>query len=283
VPGIAVVADSTCDIVPDRLKQLGVTMVPLKVHFGDDTYKDWVDFTPEEFYAKLKASPVLPTTSQPTPGEFADVYRKLDADGYDGVVVVTLSQKLSGTFESATMAIEEAPLPVRVVDSMFVSGATGLIVEAACAARDAGGDIETVERAAHDAVACTELFFVLDTLDYLVKGGRAGRAQGLAAALLSIKPVLQVKDGVIEPFSRAKGSKKAISEMAAHVAGRGKELGPLRVRIIYALSLDLAQELEAALRNLGVKITTLDYDEIGSVIGTHVGPGAVGVCYLPDH
>lgn len=278
---IAVVSDSTCDIAPEQLEKLSVTMVPLKVHFGNETYRDWIDFTPEEFYVKLKASAVLPTTSQPTPGEFAEVYCRLDEEGYDGVVVLTLSAKLSGTYESATMAIAESPLPVRVVDTTFVSGGTGLIVEEACAARDAGGDIDAVERAAVNAAGETELFFVVDTLDYLVKGGRAGRAQGMAASLLSIKPVLEVKGGLIEPFLKCKGTRKALAEMAEHVAQRSKDLGPLKVRVIHAVSLGIAEDLAAAIREAGADVASLDYDEIGCVIGTHVGPGAVGVAYLP--
>lgn len=281
MPRIAIVTDSTCDVGPDALEARGVTMVPLKVHFGDETFRDWLDLTPVTFYPKLRAAAQLPTTSQPTPGEFGDVYERLAKEGYEGVVSIHLSAKLSGTFESATLAAKTSSIPVRVVDSTFVSGAITLAIDEAVAARDAGASLDEVEKAAVDAAGRTELFFVLDTLDYLVKGGRAGRSQGMAAALLNIKPVLQVTGGVIEPFRKSKGTAKAIREMAEHVADRAKKLGPLRIVVIHAVAENLADELTNAIRSAGVDIASLAVDEIGSVIGTHVGPRAVGVAYMP--
>jgi DegV family protein with EDD domain len=153
--------------------------------------------------------------------------------------------------------------------------------DAACAARDAGKSLDAIEKAALEAAARTELFFVLDTLDYLVKGGRAGRAQGMAAALLNIKPVLQVTGGVIEPFKKCKGTNKAIREMAEHVAERSRKLGPLNIVVIHAVAENLADELSNAIRSAGTDIATIEVDEIGSVIGTHVGPRTVGVGYAP--
>lgn len=278
---IAVVTDSTCDLGPDALAGRNVTMVPLKVHFGDDTFLDWTDLTPSDFYPKLRSSARLPTTSQPTPGEFAEVYRRLADEGAEGIVSIHLSAKLSGTYESAIMAAEGSQVPIRVIDSTFVSGAMDFAIDAACAARDAGLDLDAVEKAALDAVGSTELFFVLDTLDYLVKGGRAGKVQGLAAALLNIKPILQVTGGIIEPFKKSKGTNKAIREMAQHVASRSKDLGALDVVVIHALAEDLADELANAMRSAGTEIASLSYDQIGAVIGTHVGPRTVGVAYAP--
>jgi DegV family protein with EDD domain len=268
--GIAIVADSTCDIGPKGLADRGVTMVPLKLHMGDDTFLDWVDFTPETYYPKLIAASKNPTTSQPSPKEFADVYAVLAGEGAEGIVVITLSEKLSGTYEG----------PVRVVDSTFVSGTIGLVVDEACAVRDAGGDLGAVEAAALDAVKRADLFFVLDTLDYLVRGGRAGKAQGLAAALLNIKPVLRVNGGVIVPFKKVKGSRKAYQEMAAHTAEVSRTSGPLKVVLVHAQGADLAQQMASDLKDAGLVGEIVRTDEIGSVIGTHVGPGAVGVCFL---
>jgi len=281
MPRIAVVTDSTCDRGPDALGAINVTMVPLKVHFGDETYRDWVELTPEEFFPKLRSSAQLPTTSQPTPGDFSQVYQRLADEGAEGIVSIHLSAKLSGTIESALMAAENSPVPVRVVDSMSVSCGLDFAIDAACAARDAGADLDTVQKAALDAVAETELFFVIDTLDYLVKGGRAGRAQGMAAALLNIKPVLQVTGGVIEPYKKSKGTNRAIREMAQHVADRSKKLGPLKIVVVHAVALNLADELSNAIRSAGAEIASLHVDEIGAVIGTHVGPRTVGVGYAP--
>jgi DegV family protein with EDD domain len=232
MPRIAIVTDSTCDLGPAALAAKGVEMVSLKVLFGDEVFLDWIDFTPSTFYPKLRSSAQLPTTSQPTPGDFSLVYKRLAAEGFDGIVSIHISAKLSGTFESAMLAAKDAPIPVRVVDSTFVSGAMAFQIEEALAARDAGGDLDAVEKAAVDAIAKTRLFFVLDTLDYLVKGGRAGKAQGMAAALLNIKPVLEVKDGIIQPYKKSKGTAKAIREMAEHVADEAKRLGPLKIIII---------------------------------------------------
>lgn len=281
MPRIAIVTDSTCDLGPSALAGMGVAMVPLKVHFGDTTYRDWVDLEPHDFYPMLRSAAHLPTTSQPTPGEFADVYKRLADEGADGIVSVHLSTKLSGTYESAVMAASTAPVPVRVVDTKLVCCGMDFAIEAVCAARDAGGYLDAVEKAAVEASSRTELFFVLDTLDYLVKGGRAGRAQGMAASLLNIKPVLEVTGGVIEPFKKAKGTAKAIREMAEHVADRAKKLGPLQVVVVSAVAGDLADELANAIRSAGTEIATLRQDEIGAVIGTHVGPRAVGVAYAP--
>jgi DegV family protein with EDD domain len=281
MPRIAVVTDSTCDRGPTALAAIGVIMVPLKAHFGDQTFRDWIDLTPTDFYPMLRSAGQLPTTSQPTPGEFTEVYRRLAEQGVEGIVSIHLSQKLSGTVESALMAAETSPIPVRVVDSTFVSCGMDFAIRAACTARDAGEDLDTVEKAALNAVAGTELFFVVDTLDYLVKGGRAGRAQGMAAALLNIKPVLQVTGGVIEPFKKCKGTTKAIREMAEHVANRSKKLGALDIVVIHAVAQNLADELCNAIRSAGADIASITVDEIGSVIGTHVGPRAVGVGYAP--
>ena len=281
MPGIAIVTDSTCDLGPKALEERGVAMVPLKVHFGDETFRDWIDLTPDDFYPRLRASANLPTTSQPTPGEFAQVYQRLADEGAEGIVSIHLSAKLSGTFESATMAAATAPVPVRVVDTTFVAGALIFPIDAACKVRDEGGLLDAVERAAIDTAAKTELFFVLDTLDYLVKGGRAGRTQGMAASLLNIKPVLEVTGGVIEPFKKAKGTNKALREMAEHVAARSRKLGPLKIVVINAVAENLADELGNAIRSAGTDIVDISVDEIGSVIGTHVGPRAVAVAYAP--
>jgi len=278
---IAVVTDSTCDLGPEVLARMGVPMVPLKVHFGEETFSDYVDFTPADFYPRLVAASQNPTTSQPSPAEFLAVYRRLASEGAEGIVAVTISSKLSGTYESATLAAADSPVPVRVVDSTFTSAGQALIVERVVAARDAGGDLDAVEKAGTDAVAVTELYFVLDTLDYLVRGGRAGKAAGLAASLLNIKPILCVKNGVIEPFKKVKGSKKAYQEMAATAAQRSKEVGGVRVLLIHARAPELAELMTSELKAAGLVGEIGPTYEIGAVIGTHVGPKTVGFGLIP--
>lgn len=278
---VAIVTDSTCDMGPEALAGLGVEMVPLKLHFGETTYLDWIDFKPDEFYPKLLASPVLPTTSQPSPAEFAAVYARLADEGVEGIVSIHLTAKLSGTYESAMLAAVDAPVPVRVVDSMVASWALALVVQAAVDARDSNGDLDAVEAAALKAVSGTELYFVLDTLDNLVKGGRAGKAQGLAASLLNIKPVLHFVDGAIEPFKKARGTKAAFAELASHVAARSRELGGVKAVVIHALAPDLAEQIRKTVVDAGLVGEIVTIGDIGSVIGTHAGPRAVGICYLP--
>jgi DegV family protein with EDD domain len=278
---IGIVTDSTCDLGPTWLDEHDVRMVPLKVIIGDHTYLDWIDFTPETFYPKLVASAKLPTTSQPSPADFAKVFAELAAEGCDEIVSIHLSAKLSGTYESASLAAVDSPIRVRVVDSLVVSHATGLVVKAAVVARDAGGDAAHIEAAALAAVGGMHLYFLLDTLDYLVKGGRAGAAAGLAASLLNIKPILQFNNGVIEPFKKVKGRSRAITEAALHAAKQSDDMGRLRVTILHAVVPDLVDEVIAALDEAGCDYELDHVGLIGSVIGTHCGPGALGLAYYP--
>jgi DegV family protein with EDD domain len=144
VARIAVVTDSTCDMGPDALAAMGIPMVPLKIHVDDATYRDWIDLTPETYYPMLERAVKLPTTSQPSPAEFSAVYADLADQGYEGIVSIHLGAKLSGTFESAHLAAAGSPIPVRVVDTQVVSWATALVVQAAVAVRDSGGDLDSV-------------------------------------------------------------------------------------------------------------------------------------------
>ncbi len=278
---IGIVCDSTCDLGPKWLADHDVVMVPLKVLFGDTTYLDWIDITPETFFDKLAAAPDLPKTSQPTPGEFAEVYQSLADDGCTGIVSIHITAPLSGTYESAMMAAANAPVPVRVINTRIVTAGEGLVIKAALRARQAGGDLDAIAQAAEHVVDNLRLLFALDTLDYLVKGGRAGKAQGLAASLLNIKPVLTFNtEGTIEPFKKVKGTKKAIAEMAAQVAADSVD-GPVRLAILHSIAPHLVDELHAALDAAGARY---EYDadyECGAVIGTYAGPGAVGLAYYP--
>jgi fatty acid kinase fatty acid binding subunit len=282
MPKVGIVTDSTCDIEPSALVELGVEMVPLTVHFDGQHFRDWLDLRPEEFYAKLAASPALPTTSQPSPAEFSAAYARLAEHGFEEAVVTTLASALSGTYQSASLAAAGAPLPVRVVDGRRASQGTALIVRAAVEARDAGLDAAAVEARALEVARSSRLFFLLDTLEYLVKGGRAGKATGLAAALLNIKPVLEVNaEGVIEPFKKVRGRQQAVAALAQHVAEESRTRGRLRVALLHAAIEGEAQEMQAALEVSGADIEITSHGVIGAVIGTYTGPGAVGVAYYP--
>lgn len=278
---VGIVCDSTCDMGPEWLAANDVVMVPLKVLFGETTYLDWIDLAPEAFFAKLKEAQDLPKTSQPSPAEFSAVYEALAADGCDEIVSIHLTSALSGTHESAVLAAATSPVPVRVVDTLTVTAASALAIRAALAARDSGGDGAAVESAARRVVESDRLLFALDTLEYLVKGGRAGKAQGLAASLLNIKPVLTFNDeGIIEPFKKVKGLKKALAEIAGQVAEDSRS-GRVRAAFLHSLSPQYVDDLIAALDAAGADYEVEGIHEVGAVIGTYAGPGAIGVAYYP--
>ena len=279
---VGIVCDSTCDLDQAYYEANDVTMVPLKVMFGQESFLDWVELLPDEFYRRLPEAAELPTTSQPSPADFTAAYERLASDGCEEIVSVHLSAPLSGTFQSATIAAETSSVPVRVVDTKVVAAATGLCLMAAVEARASGADAAAVEKAATDAASAVRIFFVLDTLEYLVKGGRAGKASGLAASLLNIKPILTFNpEGTIEPFSKVKGTAKALASLAEHVAAASKELGKLRLVVFHAVSPEMAAALTAALDLAGADYTLDSTGTVGSVIGTYAGPKAVGCAYVP--
>jgi len=277
-----IVADSTCDLGPEWLADNDVKMVPLKVSFGEESYLDWVDMDPDEFYRKLQNAPALPKTSQPSPADFAVAYAELAERGCDEIVSIHLSAALSGTFDSATMAAADAPVPIRIVDTKRVSQATALCVRAAVEARDAGASAAGIEQAARDTADSSRLLFVLNTLEYLVKGGRAGKAAGLAASVLNIKPVLTFNDeGIVEPLKKVKGIKKAMSELAAQVAEDSAK-GPVALTVLHGAAPNLADGMRASLDLAGANYTLVSVGSVGAVIGTYAGPGMVGVAYHPS-
>jgi len=278
---VGIVCDSTCDLGLDWYPAHDVVMVPLKVIFAEETFLDWVELEPTEFYKLLKAAPALPTTSQPTPAQFSEAYQNLADQGVDEIVSIHLTAALSGTFESATMAAKDAPIPVHVVNTNRVTQGTGLIVKAAAEARDAGMSAAEIEVLANETAKSSNLFFILDTLEYLVKGGRAGKASGLAASVLNIKPVLTFNaEGTIEPFSKERGQAKAYAALAKHVAELSAN-NRLRLVVFHAVSPDLADNLIAALDAAGAQYELDSVGSIGAVIGTYAGPRSVGVACYP--
>lgn len=279
---VGIVTDSTCDLRPDELEALGVRMVPLKVLIGEETWLDWISIDPDRFYSKLASAPALPKTSQPTPAEFYAVYEDLAASGCDSIVSIHLTSALSGTISSATLAAQESSIPVHVIDTKKVTQALGLIVKAAALARDNGRDGDGVAEVAEMTSSKTSLLFVLDTLEYLVKGGRAGKAQGLAASLLNIKPVLSMNDeGVIVPFKKVKGQSKALAELVDHVAEQAKLHGRLRLSILHGMVPQTADEFRSLIVASGADVEIESVGLVGSVVGTYAGPGAVGCAFYP--
>jgi len=271
---VKVVTDSTWDLPPELAEKLGITVVPLSVLFGEEAYKDGVEITREAFFDRLVNGSVHPKTSQPSVGDFAAVYKELTDQGHE-IVSVHIADKLSGTLNSARAAKLDLPdATITLVDSATAALALGLVVKATAEAAQAGKTHAEVVAVAEDAAEKTEAYVILETLTYLQKGGRIGKAQALIGGLLSVKPILTIKDGEILPHekvrSRAKGIAK-LKEIAASSAPYA-ELG-----VIHEADSEIVTELVETLSALTDKPVLLG--KIGAVIGVHAGPDVVGIAF----
>lgn len=274
---VRIVTDSTVDIAEQYKKSF--TVVPLTVSFGETVYIDGVTLNKQDFYQKLVSSAELPKTSQATPDAFGKVFRELQEKGEEAVVI-TVSSRLSGTYQSARIAAEDYP-NIRVVDSMNVSIASGVLAEYAlrCAADGMGLD----ELAQHLTQKRDEIGLVamVDTLDYLKKGGRISGAAALAGGVLNIKPVITVKGGEIAILGKARGSKKANNLLAEQINRDGVDFSMPLLLGYTGLSDDMLRQYIRDSQALWKDhVDTLDCVQLCSVIGTHAGPGAVAVAYF---
>ncbi|MFC5847588.1 DegV family protein [Deinococcus petrolearius] len=276
---IAIVTDSTSDLSPQLCGQYGIRSVPLYVLFDGKLHKDGLDIRPAELFTGVRAGKKTPSTSQPSPAEFAAVYREA-LEGADEVLSVHISSLLSGTVGSAQLAAQEFGGRVAVVDSRTVSLGLGLrAVRAAELAREGrplAGIVAELERVAPAA----DLRFTVDTLDFLRINGRIGGGAALLGGLLNIKPLLVVQGGRVESGGRARGSKKAMQELSAHTAAYIARHGGARAAFLYTAGGEAtAQELADSLG--GAAYENLGAHEIGAVVATHAGPGAYGVALEP--
>jgi DegV family protein with EDD domain len=274
------VTDSACDLLDETVEELGIGVVPLRIRFGEEELVDRYELSTKEFWARAASSPVLPQTAAPSHGQFKEAFEQMAAAGATGVVCVNLSSKMSATIQSAQQAAREleGTLPVRVVDSLSVTLGLGLIVtEAARAAAD-GRDIDEVVAAAERSAAGMNLYGAIDTLENLKKGGRIGGARALLGTMLSIKPVIAVRDGVVEEESKQRTRSRSLRYLAEKV----RAAGPLyRLAVFSADAPDLDEFLGLLEGIEPVEGRTL-FGEVGPVIGTHAGPGAVGVAWIPE-
>lgn len=280
---VGIVTDSTCDLTLEVLEKLNVALVPLKVSFGKSTYFDTLEISSDEFYKRLEHADELPKTSQPSPVQFMDAFEQLVEAGCTEIVSLSLSSSISGTFQSSLLAARDSRVPVHCVDTLSVTHGLGILVMAACELRDRGCSGTQIAEKIQELVPETKLLFIIDSMDNLVKGGRAGRAAGVAAALLDIKPILTLDEtGTITPFKKYKGRKKAISELSRFVAAESADKGKLRYALIYTdepADIDL---LRSSFTDAQVNGVELHSGSNGPVIGTYV-PKACGVAYYPDH
>ena len=223
MPGVKIVTDSSCDLPQDLVDQLGIEIVPLTVRFGDDEFVDRVELTTQEFWSRAAASDTLPETAAPSPGAFQQAYEQAAAGGHDEVVAIMLSSVLSATIQAADAGAKAVAdtITVRVVDSLTVSMGLGILVlEAARAARD-GASADQIVDAIEDRVGRTRVHAALDTLESLKKGGRIGAAASLLGSLLSIKPMIEVRDGAVEPTSKPRTRAKALAALVGIVTEAG--------------------------------------------------------------
>jgi DegV family protein with EDD domain len=277
----AVVLDSTADFPdsPERFPNFRV--VPLYVRFGDESYRDYVEISAAEFYARLQTAAELPTTSQPTPGDFLATYEQLGS--YERILSLQISSTLSGTFASAEAAAETLGGDrVRVIDTRTVSASIALIAIGVQERLERGTTDEEIDAFIARYQAGHQLLFTVNTLEYLAKGGRIGRAAALAGNLLNVKPILTIRDGEVVPLKRVRGNQKAFAEFRELFVSTTTDSPRLRVGIAHAA----APERMEALRKLveherphaRIEIATT----LGAVVGTHAGPGTVGFFWFED-
>ena len=275
---IKVVTDSTSDLPADVAESLGIEVVPLNVHFGSDVYKDRVNLMPDTFYDKLINGDVLPTTSQPSVGEFIDVYERLGSDA-DGIVSVHVSEKLSGTMNSARLASQQAnaDCPIEVVDTFQVSMGVGICAMEAAEVANSDGDMNQVILAARNAVTRSQCFFMLETLEFLQKGGRIGKAQALIGNLLKIRPMLILQEGEVHPLGRERTRRKGIAKLVDTV----EELAPISgLAVMYSTGPDEAQTLAQNVSKFMIEGREPMMLQIGPVIGTYAGPDTLGIALI---
>ncbi|MBW3620439.1 MAG: DegV family protein [Actinobacteria bacterium] len=276
---VAVVTDSTADLPPQLIEELGIRVVPMSVTFRDRTYISRITITDDEFYARLASAEELPTTAQPAPGWFEEAYADAADEGCSSVVSIHVSAALSGTVSVARTMGEQAPLPVHVVDSRQVGSGLGLVVLAAHRVAAAGGSLEEVIAVAGRAGELVRSFVVVDTMDYLRRGGRLTGTQAIVGNVLRVKPILGIVEGRVEVLERTRTWSRAIDRVAA-LASDVADGKPVRIAVSDAVAPERAERVWSALEQ-DVWIDDRLGSAIGPVVGTHTGPGTVAVSVIP--
>jgi DegV family protein with EDD domain len=274
---VKIVTDSSADIPPQLLKELDITVVPLYVRFGNEVFRDKVDISNKEFYKKLVSGEIFPATSQPTPLDFKQVYEKLAKDA-DGIVSIHLSAKLSGTIPSALQAREsmQSSCHIEIIDSLAITGGLAMICLAAARAAKAGASMEEVVKIANEAVPEIHFMVLFDTLKYLAKGGRIGKAKGLMGAMLNIKPLIGLKDGEVVPLGKARSYSKGMEQQYEFIEKAVREGEIKELTVMHNTSKDEANALIERIAPMYPREKILT-GEIGPILGTHGGPNMLVV------
>lgn len=280
MPSIKIVTDSTGDLPKEIADDLGITVVPLKVILGEEEYFDGVDLTSAQFYSKLKTSAHHPTTSQPSPDQFATVYKNLLKEGADGIVSIHISSELSGTVQSAKIAKDMlSNQPIEVIDTKVTSMALGLIAIEAAHAANTGATLEQVVDIVRNAMNKIKVYFVVDTLEYLKKGGRIGKASAFLGTLLNIKPFLTLENGLVAPVEKIRGKNKALQKLIDKMRDELGKNRKIRASVFHANDIQIATKLAEDIRSQ-FDTKEIIIADLGAVIGTYVGPGTFGVTYF---
>ncbi|MEO5575524.1 MAG: DegV family protein [Gaiellaceae bacterium] len=274
----AVVLDSTADFPDAQIRFSNMRVVPLYVRFGEESFRDYVELAPRDFYKRLRTAPELPTTSQPTPQDFLTVYHALA--GYERIYSLHISSRLSGTFESASLAAAEEGDRIRIVDTESVSIGIGMLALAIQDLLERGTTDEEIEAVIVSHRERAGILFTVDTLEFLAKGGRIGRARALMGSLLNVKPILAIEDGEVVPVGRVRGRAKAFAEFRRRLEAATTDGPGLGIGFAHADAEDAVEQLReivlAARPQAEVKLVTT----LGAVVGTHAGPGTVGCCWF---
>jgi len=277
----AIVLDSTADL-PDAADRFpNWRVVPLYVRFGDESLRDGVDIDAVEFYRRLREGNLFPTTSQPTPGDFLACYRELGA--YERIFSLHVSSRVSGTFASAeTAAAELEDGRVRAIDTETASASIAMLALAIQRRLDRGTSDEEIDALVARYLRERGLLFTVDTLEFLQRGGRIGKAAAFAGSLLHVKPILSIRDGEVEPVKRVRGERKAYAELAAALEAETRDEPPFRLGIAHAAAPERAAELEKLVRERRPHAELELVVTLGAVIGAHAGPGTLALFWFRD-
>jgi DegV family protein with EDD domain len=275
--GVHIVTDSSCDLTDEQVATAGIRVVPLNIRFGAEEFVDREELSVSEFYARMASTGILPETSAPSPGRFEQAFRDAATAGASAVVCINLSSELSATMQSARTAAAalDGVIDVRVIDSLSLTGGLGTMVLAASGLAASGADADAVEALVTSMIPRTEIYGALDTLDNLKKGGRIGSAKALVGSMLSVKPIIHIKDGAVEEAGKQRTRRRALEWLRDQLFAEP---------VVEQLSIlhGEAEDIEVFLDMIASRHPreSIRLGTIGAVIGTHGGPGVIGMCYL---
>ena len=276
---VRIVTDSTADLPAELASALGITVVPLTVFFGDEAYLDGVELDSAGFYAKMAASKDLPRTSQPSPTAFQEAFQRLIDEGADAILSIHLSSKLSGTYQSACTARDSLPedtrkVPIEIINSLTISVGMNYAIQQAAKMAQAGKSLEEIKAAAEDTLGRSRILAVLDTLEYVRRGGRIGGASAMLGNMLSFKPIIALTDGEVVPIERPRTRAKAYARVAQLLS----EQGAVEHVAIIETNSEVGQQLGEVIQ--GVYSGELPHYNLGAAIGTHTGPGTAAIAFV---